>query len=123
MSVTTSENAYLPAQADAKGASIGLPFIRGNWFFVDPLSGASTNDGLTVSTAMDNLSTAYTACTDGAGDGIAILSRVVSGTNTSSLLAAAIIWSKSGVTVVGVAARSGYNSRARISNAAGKSVV
>jgi hypothetical protein len=66
---------------------------------------------------MDNLSTAYTACTDGAGDGIALLSRVVSGTTTSSLLAAAITWSKSGITVFGVAARSGYNSRARIANA------
>ena len=108
---------YLPAQADARAISMGLPFIRGKWFFVDPLSGASTNDGLTVETAMDNISTAYTACTDGAGDGIAVLSRVVSSTTTSSLLTAAITWSKNGITVFGVAAKSGYNSRARIANA------
>lgn len=108
---------YLPAEADAKAVAMGLPYIRGKWFFVDPLSGSSTNDGLTVSTAMDDLSTAYAACTDGAGDGIAVLSRVVSGTTTSSELTAAITWSKSGITVFGVAARSGYNSRARIANA------
>ena len=117
MSVSTAQNAYLDALSDAKNMAGGLPFIRGKWFFVDPLSGASTNDGLTVYTAMDNLSTAYTACTDGAGDGIALLSRVVSGTTTSSLLAAAITWSKSGITVFGVAAKSGYNSRARVANA------
>jgi hypothetical protein len=117
MGASTSQNAYLDAMAAAKGAAMGLPFIRGKWFFVDPLSGSSTNDGLTVETAMDNLSTAYTACTDGAGDGIALLSRVVSGTTTSSLLAAAITWSKSGITVFGVAAHSGYNSRARVANA------
>lgn len=116
MSVGTPQNVYLPAQADAKGGAMGLPFIRGTWFFVDPLSGSSTNDGLTVATAMDNISTAYTACTDGAGDGIAILSRDVAGTTTSSKLAAAITWSKCGITVFGVAARSGYNSRARITN-------
>lgn len=118
MSVGTSQNAYLPAQADAKGSAIGLPFIRGKWFFVDPLSGGSSNDGLSVSTAMDSIATAYDACTDGAGDGIAVLSRDVAGTTTSSQLAAAITWSKCGITVFGVAARSGYNSRARITNAA-----
>lgn len=107
----------IESAAEAKQLSMGLPFIRGKWFFVDPLSGASTNDGLTVYTAMDNISTAYTACTDGAGDGIALLSRVVSGTTTSSELAAAITWSKSGITVFGVGARSGYNSRARVVNA------
>jgi hypothetical protein len=118
MSVSTAQNAYMDSLASAKGAAMGLPFIRGKWFFVDPLSGSSTNDGLTVSTAMDSIATAYTACTDGAGDGIAVLSRVVSGTTTSSLLAAAITWSKSGITMFGVAAKSGYNSRARIANAA-----
>jgi hypothetical protein len=114
---SSSQNSYLDALAAAKGVAMGLPFIRGKWFFVDPLSGSSTNDGLTVETAMDNISTAYTACTDGAGDGIALLSRVVSGTTTSSLLAAAITWSKSGITVVGVSAQTGYNGRARIANA------
>jgi hypothetical protein len=114
---SSSVKQYLPALADAKAVAISLPFIRGKWFFVDPLSGSSSNDGLTVDTAMDNLSTAYTACTDGAGDGIALLSRVVSSTTTSSLLTAAITWSKNGITVIGVSAQTGYNGRARIANA------
>jgi hypothetical protein len=114
---STTRNGFLEAIASTKTNAIGLPFIRGKWFFVDPLSGSSSNDGLTVDTAMDNISTAYTACTDGAGDGIALLSRVVSGTTTSSLLTAAITWSKSGITVIGVSAQTGYNGRARVANA------
>jgi len=117
MSITTSQSLDIQNAANAKLLASGLPTIRGKWFFVDPLSGSSANDGLTVPTAMDSIATAYTACTDGAGDGIAILSRDVAGTTTSSKLAAAITWAKCGITVYGVAARNGYNSRARIANA------
>ena len=118
MSASTTQNVFLPAQADAKLAGSPLPFIRGKYFFVDPLSGSATNDGLTVQSAMNNLSTAYTACTDGAGDGIAILSRVVAAATTSSLLTTAITWSKSGITTVGVCAPTRLSQRARISTAA-----
>lgn len=113
---SSSLNAYLDAEAAAKQAAMGLPFIRGDWYFVDPLSGDDSNDGLTVSTAFAEFETAYDACTDGAGDGIAVLSRDVNKTTTSSKLTAAISWSKCGITVFGVASRTGYNSRARITN-------
>ena len=118
MSASTSLNAYLPSAADAKGIAGGLPFIRGKWFFVDPTSGASTNDGLTVSTAFASIATAYTACTSGAGDGIALLSPGTTTAGFTSYLTAAITWSKWGITVVGVCAPTRFSQRARISTAA-----
>ncbi|MCG7853391.1 MAG: hypothetical protein MIO92_12795, partial [Methanosarcinaceae archaeon] len=54
-------------------AEVGsLPAIRGQWYFVDPTSGADTSDGRTIDTAVANLSVAYTKASD--GDGIALLS-------------------------------------------------
>lgn len=115
MSVSTAQNAYLPSQADAKLAADGLPFIRGKYFFVDPTSGSSTNDGLTVSTAFASISSAYDACTTGAGDGIALLSPGVTTAGFTSYLATAITWSKWGITVFGVCAPTRISQRARIS--------
>lgn len=96
-----------------KQMAMGLPFIRGTWFFVDPLIGSDDNDGLTVYTPFASLTAAYTACTDGAGDGIAFLSATSGSTTYSDALYAPITWSKWGITVYGVAA-GGYNSRARV---------
>lgn len=118
MSVSTAQNAYLAAQANAKIASAGLPFIRGVWYFVDPSSGSASNDGLTVNTAFASLATAYSACTDGAGDGIAIISRGSTTAATTSYLSAAIAWSKNGITVFGICAPTRFSQRARISTQA-----
>ncbi len=118
MSVTTAQNAYIDALAAAKAASGGLPFIRGKWFFVDPTSGAATNDGLTTSTAFASIETAYAACTTGEGDGIALLSPGTTTAGFTSYLAAAITWSKWGITVVGICAATRFSQRARISTAA-----
>lgn len=90
-----------------------LPYIRGNWFFVDPKAGVDTNTGDTVENAFATLKTAYAACTDGVGDGICFLSGSLSTATYSDALLAPIEWSKWGITLFGVAG-GGYNSRARV---------
>jgi hypothetical protein len=94
----------------------GLPFIRGTWYYVDKTSGASTNSGTSPENAFNNILTAYTACTDGAGDGIVIISRGSTSAATTSYLTAVIDWTKSGITTVGVAAPVRMFGRARIAN-------
>ena len=113
MGASTSQNPYLDAAVGAKMLALGLPPIRGKWFFVDPLIGSASNDGMTPSTAFASITTAYAACTDGAGDGIAFLSASSGATSYSDKLIAPIEWSKWGITLYGVAA-GGYNSRARV---------
>ena len=86
-----------------------LPYIRGSWFFVDPLAGLNANDGGTVESAFADLQTAYAAVTSGAGDGICILSGGTSNTaGTTSYQLQPIAWSADGVTVVGVAATGAF---------------
>ena len=98
---------------------LGLPFIAGKWYFVDPTSGSSGNSGLSPTEAFASIVTAYAACTSGAGDGICLISR---GTGTSSqttsyiTLANTIAWTKHGITVFGKCSGSFYNQRARIAN-------
>src|SRR5512135_342142 len=113
MAFSATQNTDIVSASELKMLGQGLPFIRGTWFFVDPKNGLSTNDGLTVATAMDSITTAYAACTDGAGDGICLLSVTSSTTTYSDAIVAPITWSKWGITVVGVAV-GGYNSRARV---------
>ena len=97
-----------------------LPAIRGQWFFVDPYAGSdTTGDGQQIATAFASLSTAYAACTDGAGDGIVLLSYVAVGStsaNTTSYLEAPLTWLKSGITVVGVNSQNGIFGRSRIAS-------
>lgn len=95
----------------------GLPPIAGQWYFVDGKVGAAGNSGKQPNKAFDTLLTAYNACTSGAGDGICILSRTDSSYSYSSELSAVIDWTKYGITLYGVAAQTGYFSRARIVNA------
>lgn len=118
MSVSTSQNAYMDSLAAVKTVAGGLPFIGGKWFFVDPTSGASTNDGLTPQTAFASIKSAYDACTSGAGDGIALISRGTTTAGCTSYLAAALDWTKWGITVVGIAAPTKFSQRARVSTAA-----
>ena len=115
---STTQNVSLAGAAAARGMAGGLPFIRGTWFFVDPTSGAATNDGLTAYTPFASLATAYAACTSGAGDGIALLSPGTTTAGFTSYLTAAITWSKWNITVVGVCAPTRFSQRARISTQA-----
>lgn len=94
-----------------------LPEIRGTWYFVDPVSGDSSKNGRTPGTAVNRLDTAYARCVDGAGDGICILSRFTgTSASTTCYLKAPIVWSKNGITVIGVCAPTNVFQRARIAN-------
>jgi hypothetical protein len=95
-----------------------LPKIRGKWYFVDASSGNNYRDGLTKGTAVASLATAYGKCTSGAGDGIVILGRSISGTTNYTTLTSRIAWAKYGITVVGVGGGSTYNSQCRVTNPA-----
>jgi len=91
-----------------------LPIIRGEWFFVDPTSGADTAEGRTIETAMKGLAAAYDKVSD--GDGIALLSYGATSAATSSYLTQELAWAKNGITVVGIAAPVAMFSRARVAN-------
>jgi hypothetical protein len=115
---STTRAVDIESAADMKSLASGLPFITGTWYFVDPTSGAAANDGLSPYTAFASISTAYDACTSGAGDGIAVLARGTTTAGTTSYLTAAITWSKWGITVFGVCANTRFSQRARISTQA-----
>ena len=90
--------------------------IRGTWYYVDPFGGANVNNGLTPTTAFSDLLTAYTQCVDGVGDGIVLLSAGTTSANTTSYLKQPLLWTKSGITVVGIEAPTRTFGRARIAN-------
>jgi hypothetical protein len=104
-------------QSDIYG--IHLPKIAGTWYFVDPdtttFYGRYTNDGKTLKTAFSGIDQAYDAVTDGAGDGIVLISRVTGSTTTSFIMPKGLVWAKSNCTIFGLASREGYNGRVRIS--------
>lgn len=100
------------------GAVVGMPTIRGTWYFVDPTSGSALMDGESPESAFASISTAYEACTSGAGDGICVISRGTTTAGCTSYLTAAITWSKWGITVIGLCAPTRFSQRARISTSA-----
>jgi hypothetical protein len=96
---------------------VRLPFIRGTWYYVDPKSGNNLYSGENISEAVADIETAYGLCTDGAGDGIILLSRgSTTAADTTSYMKHSLAWTKSGITVVGVAAPVGMYGRARVAN-------
>lgn len=119
---SANANIYTPALVNSTlltlqhGAT--LPFIRGTWFFVDPLAGSdTTGDGLSIETAFASLSAAYAACTTNVGDGICIVSSdATTVANTTSYIKSPLAWSKNSITVYGVCAPTKFAQRARISN-------
>jgi len=94
----------------------GLPTIFGQWYFCDKTSGVSTNDGKSPTSAFADITTAYAACTSGAGDGICIISRGTSAAATTSRITFPLVWSKHAITVVGISSGARKFNRARISN-------
>ena len=111
----TGQNAYYNATTHTTDIS-GFPKIRGTWFFVDPLIGLSTNSGLTPSNPVDSIVTAYGLATDGAGDGICLLSSGSTTASTTSYLAQSLSWAKNGITLFGVCADNGIYQRARVAS-------
>jgi hypothetical protein len=97
-----------------------LPPIRGEWFFVDPQNGVSTNDGKSSEKAFANITSAYAACTSGAGDGIVLLSSGTTTAHTTSYLedGEEIDWTKHAITVIGISSGCRSFGRARIANKA-----
>jgi hypothetical protein len=91
-----------------------LPLIRGQWYYVDPTSGADTSDGRTIDTSVAGLAAAYARAVD--GDGIALISYGATSAATSSYLTQELAWSKNGITVVGIAAPVAMFGRARVAN-------
>jgi hypothetical protein len=117
MSFSTSPNVDIDSVGFAKMMALGLPAIRGTWFFVDPLAGSNSNDGLTPYTAVADLQTAYGKCTTNVGDGIAVLSAdATTSANTTSHQVKSLAWSKNSITVFGVCAPTTTFQRARIAN-------
>lgn len=94
---------------------IGLPPIRGQWYYVDPTSGSNTNAG-TLSKPVADIQTAYGLCTTGAGDGIVLLSAGTTAAGTTSYIDTPLTWSKHGITVFGIASGTRLYGRARIAN-------
>ena len=107
----------LLATINSASLAASLPFIKGVWHYVDPDNGDNNRDGLTVKEAVADILTAYNRCVDGAGDGIAVLSGGTgTSSDTTSYLKQSLHWTKSGITVVGVAAPVSMFGRARVSN-------
>jgi hypothetical protein len=96
-----------------------LPFISGTWYFVDGYAGNNNYDGLTPEAPLLTLAAAYAKCTTGRGDGIVILSRTISGTSYSPTQTSRLVWTKYGITVVGIASPNVYFGRARLTHTTG----
>lgn len=104
-----------PQVRDAFADLLGpLPFIRGNWYYVDPTSGGNGRAGMSVEDAVADLQTAYGLASD--GDGIAVLSYGATSAATTSYQKKTLAWAKNGITVVGIAAPVGIFGRARVAN-------
>jgi hypothetical protein len=94
-----------------------IPAIRGKVFFVDPKVGLAGNPG-TKAKPLNTLKSAYDKCVTGRGDAIILLSFAsATSADHTSYLDAALDWTKSGITVVGVTAPTMFAQRARIANA------
>lgn len=97
-------------------SSMGVPVVggqglltQGNSYFVDPANGLDSNDGLSVSSAVQTLSQAHTLCTTGQNDVVYYLSG-----STSTSLATTLTWSKSYTHLVGICAPVPVAQRARV---------
>ena len=98
------------------GSIGGIPFT-GNYWFVDPASGADGNSGNSPSSALQTLDRAHTLATDGNNDVVVLIGD---GTTTATARqSSTLTWSKNATHLVGVAAPSMYAQRARISTATG----
>jgi hypothetical protein len=99
------------------GHALGLPLIKGKWFFVDPLNGSDSRPGTSVKAPLKTFLAAYNKCTSWYGDGICVLNAGATTATTSCEFSAVLDWTKYGITVFGVAAPVGFFGRARLTNA------
>ena len=98
-------------------AHAGLPMIRGQWYFVEPVTGSDGNSGKELKKPFLTFAKAYDACTSSAGDGICVLNKDTGTTSTNTLyVAAELDWIKCGITVFGVCAPTMFGQRSRLAN-------
>jgi len=91
------------------------PMFTGNFYYVDPASGADGNDGKSPQTAFSTLSAAHSAATAGNNDVIFLVGD--GSTSATARLSATLTWSKNATHLIGVTAPTPIASRARISHA------
>lgn len=91
-----------------------LPFIPGDWVFIDPDSGSNNANGDTPDQAFAGIETAYAAAND--GDGIVLISGGATALATTAYLKKPLAWAKNGITLFGAAAPVSMFGRARIAN-------
>ena len=97
------------------GPSLNGEFnFTGNYYFVNPLTGADGNTGTTPAQAFKTLPYALSVCTAGNNDVIYLISEVNSGTTTSATLTATLDWNKDSTHLIGVCAPTLIGQRARI---------
>jgi hypothetical protein len=89
---------------------VGIPFgPNANYYFVDPANGNNTNDGLTLETAVADISTAYGKCTANQHDTVFYIAG-----SSSISMSSALTWSKNYTHLIGICAPSRVGQRARI---------
>jgi hypothetical protein len=98
-----------------------LPTIKGTWYFVNPQTGLSTNNGRSPDTPFDNITTAHTKVLANAsrGDGIVLMSSGTTTDHTSYRLSAALDWSVNNCVVIGECAPLRFSHRCRVTPASG----
>jgi hypothetical protein len=114
-----SNNVIIPQFRDELNDNFDLsklPIIRGSWYWVDPYAGSDSSDGSNFENALANIAEAYDRCVSGRGDGIILLSGGTTSANTTSYLKQELLWTKHGITVIGVSAPTGIFGRARIAS-------
>lgn len=115
MTLTAFPNGVSSFGIPVLGGTGGIPFT-GNYFFVDPATGADGNDG-GASSPMATLDGAYGRCVSGNNDVIFI---VGDGTTANTIrLSSGFTWAKDATHLIGITAPTGVAQRARIAPTAG----
>lgn len=115
MTTTNFPNGVTSFGIPVLGGTGGIPFT-GNYFFVDPSSGADGNDG-GASSPMQTISGALGRCVSGNNDVIFI---VGDGTTTNTVrLSETLTWSKDATHLIGITAPTMVAQRARIAPTSG----
>lgn len=92
-----------------------IPFT-GNYYYVNPVSGADGNSGRSPALAFQTITAALSACTSGNNDVIFLIGNGAS--SGTARISATLAWNKDATHLVGIGSPSIIGQRARISHAA-----
>lgn len=84
----------------------------GTIYFLDPVNGLDTNNGLTSAAAFHSLSAAYAACTAGKNDVVCLISDGT--TSSTARVDAAFTWAKNATHLIGISSGVNISNRSRI---------